>query len=92
MIAGVEAVAAERGEVDPPDEGDLVIDDHELLVVAVHRTLVGVERAAYRCAPGELGVDLTDGGARGSEDRGGRARPEQHAYVDPLGELGEQVA
>ena len=50
VLVAVEAIAAERGQVDPADEGDLVVDDHELLVVAVHRTLAHVELAANtRC-------------------------------------------
>ena len=44
VVARVEPVAAERGQVDPADERDLAVDDHELLVVAVHRPLAGVER------------------------------------------------
>ena len=54
MIAAVEAIAAERGQVDPADERDLAVDDHELLVVAMHRALVGVERALHARAADEL--------------------------------------
>ena len=45
MPGAVEAVAGEVGEVDAADERELVVDDHELLVVAVQRALVRVERA-----------------------------------------------
>ena len=52
MRGGVEAVAGLVSEVDPPDEGQPVVDDDRLLVVAVHRTLVAVEFAADpRSAP-----------------------------------------
>ena len=54
MVAGVEAIAAERGEVDAADERDLAVDDHQLLVVAMHRPLVRVERASHARAADQL--------------------------------------
>ena len=52
VLGVVPAVARERGEVDPADERDLVVDDHELLVMAVHRALARVEHASDRaCRP-----------------------------------------
>jgi hypothetical protein len=51
MAAGVEAVATERGKVDAADEGDLAVDDHQLLVVAVHRPLARVERPPHLRPP-----------------------------------------
>ena len=41
--ARVPAVAAEVGEVDAADEGDLVVDHDELLVVAVQEALARVD-------------------------------------------------
>ena len=64
MIARVEAVAAERGQVDAADERDLAVDDHELLVVAVHRALVRVERAPDPRAAHELLAHAAHRGAR----------------------------
>lgn len=40
---GVPAVAAEVREIDAPDEGDLVVDDDDLLVMAVEEALVVVD-------------------------------------------------
>ena len=54
MITGVEAIAAERGQVDTADERDLAVDDHQLLVVAMHRPLVGVKRALHPGAADQL--------------------------------------
>ena len=42
----VEAVAGVVGHVDPADEGDLAVDDHRLLVVAVERVLARIGLAA----------------------------------------------
>ena len=53
MVARVVAVAVERRQVDTADEGEIAVDDHELLVVAVHRPLVRVEPVADACAAGE---------------------------------------
>ena len=71
MRARVPAVAAEVGEVDAADEGDLVVDDHELLVVAVQgrscpsrATRTPVSRASSR----RLGADAA---ARRREDAQG---------------------
>ena len=69
MVVPVETVARFGGEVDPADERDAVVDDDRLLVVAVHRPLLRVERAldlrvarrADRASPARLSA------------RGGRA-------------------
>ena len=45
MMRMIEAVAAELGQIDAADKGDLVIDDDDLLVVAVDRVLAGVQSA-----------------------------------------------
>jgi hypothetical protein len=50
----VEPVAGEVGQVDATDERHLVVHDHELLVVAVHRPLVRVERALHAVPAAEL--------------------------------------
>src|SRR5205085_7301196 len=53
VLARVEAVALERRQVDAADERELTVDDHELLVMAVHRPLPGVECVADARAAGE---------------------------------------
>ena len=47
MVTVVKTIAAERREVDPSNEGDLAVHDDELLVVAVHRALMGIERTSH---------------------------------------------
>jgi len=61
MVAGVVAVAGLRREIDAADEGDPVVNDDRLLVVAVHRTLVRVE-----C---DLRLRMVDQGGRASRAR-----------------------
>ena len=92
MLAVVEAVATERCQVDPADEGDLAVDDHELLVMAVHRALICVDLAANARSVCELLAHPAHGRAVGREEGQRRAAPQQHPDVDSLGQLGEQVA
>ena len=92
VLGGVVAVAGQRRQVDAADERDLVVDDHELLVVAVHHPRARVElaldlRAAHE--PLARGLDL---GAARLEDRHRRAGPHDHAHRDALGGLGQQLA
>jgi hypothetical protein len=69
MVAAVVAIAAERGEVDAADEGEFAVDDHELLVVAVHRALVRVERASHARSADQLIARLAGGRPVGREER-----------------------
>ena len=57
MLRAVEAVAAQFGQIDSADEGDLVIDDDQLFVVAVNRVLASVELTAN---PGALAEPVAD--------------------------------
>src|SRR5581483_12455674 len=75
MLARVVAVAAERGEVDPADEGRCAVDDHELLVVAVHRPLEPVETDANPRSRSEPPRGVTDVAAVRVEERERRAGP-----------------
>ena len=92
VLAGVVAIAAERGDVDTADERDLAVDDHELLVMAVHRTLMRVELAAHARSSRDLVAHPPHGRAVGREQRQRRAAPQQHSDVDPLRQLTEQIA
>ena len=91
VAAGVVAVAGQRGQVDAADERDLVVDDHELLVVAVHHAAVRVELALDLRALHERVALGLDEAAAGLEDRDGRTRPHEHPDGDPLGGVGQQV-
>ena len=91
MARRVQAIAREVGEVDAADEGALVVDDHELLVVAVHRPLAAVRSdpdSGVTPEPRQLGVDIAPAGP---EERQGRPRPRQHVHLDALAELAQQV-
>jgi hypothetical protein len=60
----VPAVPAKVGEINAPDEGDLVVHDDELLVVAVQEALVIVDRDANAGVARELpavGPDVAAG-------------------------------
>ena len=78
---GVEAVARQRREVDPADERDLAVDDHELLVVAVHRPLARVQLAADARPVHELVARGSRTARARLEQRHRRAGPQQHAHV-----------
>ena len=92
VVVPVEAVARLGGEVDPADERDAVVDDDRLLVVAMHRPLLRVERALDLRLAHEAIAHLPHVLARGTEERQRCACPHQHANVDALRQLGEQVA
>jgi hypothetical protein len=88
----VVAVAAELREVDAADERDLVVDDHELLVVAMERARARVARGLDLRPVRELVARRADRAAIGGERVRRRARPHQHADVDALGRVGEELA
>ena len=92
MSGAVEAVAREAGEVDAADECDLVVDDHELLVMAVQRPLVRVERARDGSASAELVADPAYRTPGDRVERQGGASPQQHPYGHTVGGVGEQLA
>ncbi len=92
MRGGVEAVAGLVRQVDAADEGDRVVDDDRLLVVAVHRPLARVERALDPRPDREAVAHLPHLCPGGPEHRQRGARPGEHADLDPLGGLGEQIA
>src|SRR5205085_12160362 len=89
VVARVEAVAVVGGEVDAADEGDAVVDDDELLVVAVERPLAVVERTADPRPALERLAQLAGLGAGRMEERERRARPEAHPPRQPRRALGE---
>jgi len=92
MGACVEAVSRERRQVDPTHEGHAPVDDDRLLVMAVHRTLLRVERTLDARVGDELLPHLAHVPARRPEQRQRRARPREHAHVRALRELGEERA
>ena len=87
VCAGVEAIAAVVGQVDPADERDPAVDHDRLLVMAVERVLPRVGLAPDpRFADEVLDIrpDLRAGGVKGGNRR---ARPDEHPDVDALGQL-----
>ena len=92
MLAQVVPVAGLVREVDPADEGDPVVDDDRLLVVAVKRPLARIELALDPRALCELvshALDLAPGRA---EERERSACPDEDPDVESLGQLREQIA
>ena len=92
MITGVETVPAERGQVDAPDERDLAVDDHQLLVVAMHRPLMRVKRAPHSSAANQLFADTADGRASRREGPQRRSCPQQNPDLDSLSQITKQIA
>ena len=92
MDAVIESLPAERRQVDAADERNAVVDDHELLVVAVHGALLRVERHRDSRPGDELVAHLPYLAAVGMEERQRRARPREDPHVDALGRIGEQRA
>ena len=92
VVVRVQPVAGQGGQVDPAHERRLVVDDDELLVVAVERALSRVERHRDARAAGELLARLPHLAAIRVEERQRRARPGENAHVDSLRRLGEQLS
>ena len=89
MVAGVETVAAEVGDVDAADERDLAVHHHGLLVMAVERMLARVGLAADP-RPARERLDGVANLAAGGAKRGHRrARPDEDPHVEPLGRFRE---
>lgn len=91
MVAVVEPLAPERREVDPTDEGDPIVDDDELLVMTVHRSLVRVEGHRDARAANQLVAHAPHLSPIGMEERQRCAGPREHANVDPLRGVGEKL-
>ena len=91
MLAAVEPLSFEGGQVDAADERDVVVDDDELLVVAVHRPLVRVERHRDARAADELVAHPPHLAAVRVEERQRRTGPGEHAHVDALGRSRKQL-
>ena len=92
MVVRIEAIAGFRGQIDSADERDAVVDHDRLLVVAVQRPFFRVQPELDPGVARQLllhGAHIT---ARRAEERQRRSCPREHADVDPLSELGEQVA
>ena len=91
MAGRIEPVAGEIGEIDAADERAIVVDDDELLVMAVHRALASVRRdedARVTCEARQLGMDVASARV---EERERRTRPGEHVHLDPLAELAQQL-
>ena len=92
MLAQVVPVAVLVREVDPADEGDPIVDDDRLLVVAVKWPFARIELALDPRALCELvshSLDLAPGRA---EERERSAGPDEDPDVESLGQLREQIA
>ena len=92
VILAVVGIPSVEREVDASDEGDAVVDHDRLLVMAVHEADAGVELAVDPVSQVEPLDHLPHFSSRRTEDRDRSAAPDQHAHVDPVGELGEQVS
>ena len=92
MLGRVITITAEVRQIDAADKRDLVVDHDQLLVVAVHRTLVRVQRRLDPRPAHELIAPRAHRGPARREHRHRSARPQQHANVDRLGRLAQQLA
>ena len=90
--ARVEPVPPKRREVDSADVGDAIVDQHDLLVMAVQRPLPRVELHLDACPTRQLVAHLAHLAAVGMKERQWRSRPREHAHVDAHGSVGKQLA
>ena len=92
VLSTVPSISRQRGEVDAADEGDRVIDDHELLVMAVHGPLAGIQDTLNPAGGRQLLTDRADHLAGGLKRRQRGSRPQQHPHIDAFGQTSEDVA
>ncbi len=92
VISGVVPVAAQRRQVDAADERDLAVDDDQLLVMAVHWALAGIERDPHARAAKELVAHLPNGATARREDGQRCPGPQQHPDIHAFSQLAEQIA
>jgi hypothetical protein len=85
-------VAPQVGEIDAADKSKRAVDDHQLLVVAVHGSVALVQSAADPRVRDQIGEGLPSLRACRMEEWNRSARPQEHTHVDALRCLGEQVA
>jgi hypothetical protein len=86
-------VGGQVGQVDAPDEGHLVVDDDEFLVVSVEGALVCVESAFDSRTRDECVPLPTHVGTRWFEQGQRRSRPQKHTHFAAVGgEVGEEVS
>ena len=90
MVTRVVAVARFGREIDSADEGDSVVDDDRLLVMAVHRPFLRVERALDLRVLDQLVAHLANVGSGRPKERQRRSRPGQQANVETLGQFRKQ--
>jgi hypothetical protein len=89
MLGRVITITAEIRQIDPADKRELVIDHDELLVVAVHRALVRVQRRLDPRPAHELIASRAHRRSPRREHGRRSPRPQQHANVDRLGRLAQ---
>ena len=92
VVVRVVAVAGFGGEVDAADEGDSVVDDDRLLVMAVHRPFLAVEGALDLRVADQLVAHLPHVASRRPKQRQRRAGPGEHADIEPFRQLCQEVA
>ena len=90
VLLCVPALALVVRQVDAADERDAIVDDDELLVMAVHRPFLRVGGKPYSRAELERMPHAVDVLAVRMEEGQRRAGPDEHVDVDALGELCEQ--
>jgi hypothetical protein len=92
MAAAVEPVAGKVREVDPADERLPTIENHELLVVTVHRPFATIGRDMKARTVGEVGHHGFDLTPTGPEQRQWCPGPGQKTHLDTaVGRLPEKL-
>jgi hypothetical protein len=88
----VETITRESGQIDTTDECHGAVDDDQLLVTAVHRTVAWIEGTLNPGVANEPIHEFACSRARRLHDRQRRPGPHEHADIDPLRRFSEEVA
>ena len=91
VLGQVEPISRLAREIDPTDEGDAIVDDDRLFVVAVKWTFLRIETALDARSQREIGLHPAHIAPRRAEERQWSARPRQDSHIQPFGKLCQEV-
>jgi hypothetical protein len=91
MSTLVISVPVTVGEVQAADEGDFVVDHHDLLVMGTDEMLTWIQSHPHARSSHKVVPDSTDIAPVGPDHRNRRTRPQQHTDIDAARDIRQQL-
>ena len=92
VLGRVEPISRLAREVDPTDEGDAIVDDDRLLVVAVKWPLLRIETALDARSTSEIGLHRSHIASRRTEERKRRPRPRENSHIHAFSKPRQKIS